>query len=596
MGASMHRVKIGQMITRQAITVTPDTPMVEAVAVMAQRRISCLVVVGDERPVGIFTERDLVKCAGYGVSFAGRPIREFMTSPVVTIPGSLSLYEAYNLLLTNGIRHHVVVDRGGKVVGVLSQSAIIEHLGLEYFVELRKIEQIMSRGVVTVAAGRPVREALARMAGGRISCVVAAQGDRPEGILTERDATRLVAAGADLDQLSLAEAMTRPVRTVAAGSTVESAAMTMKRHGIRRVLVVDDSGRIAGIVTQSDVVKGLEVQYVDSLKRSLNNKEDILRETAKELLDKSVYLDGILRSSVDLAIVATDIDYRIKYFNPVAEKLFNYSAEEAIGRSALELHAVRLSVPVRLLKVREIVLKRGEYRFPLKIELEGSPRFYDGRVTGIRDRLNRLAGFVMMLRDVTERRRRQEEIRHLAYHDALTGLPNRVLLVDRIAQALSRAGRNASRCALLMLDLDNFKEINDTLGHGVGDSLLQAVSTRLRELARKSDTVCRMGGDEFVLLLSGCVSREDGDLVAGKILSAFRHPFACAGRPLRVTASIGIAVYPEDGADEETLLRKADIAMYRAKEDGRNAFRRWTAAEPPILGEQKRPATKGRQH
>ena len=152
MAPSMHKLKIGQIISRKVVTVTAETPISDAVAIMVSSRISCLVVAEGEMPLGIFTERDVVKGASQGLAFDSRPIREIMTSPVVTIPGNLSLYEAYNLLLTNGIRHHVIVDRAGRVTGVLSQSDLIDHLGLEYFVEMRKIEQIMSTRVVTVVA------------------------------------------------------------------------------------------------------------------------------------------------------------------------------------------------------------------------------------------------------------------------------------------------------------------------------------------------------------------------------------------------------------------------------------------------------------
>ena len=575
MGDSMHKVKIGQIITRKVITVSTDTPMSEAVAVMALARISCLVVAEEGKPLGIFTERDVVKGASKGVAFDQRPIREMMTSPVVTIPGSLSLYEAYNQLLTNGIRHHVVVDRAGRVTGVLSQSDLIDHLGLEYFVEMRKIEQVMSPGVVTVERTVPVLEVLGQMAGGRISCVVIADRQRPIGILTERDVARLVAAGTNLSNLPVQDVMTAPVLTVLSGSTVQNSAVTMKNSGIRRVVVVNGEGLIVGIITQSDIIKGLEGQYIESLKKVIRDKEDVLRETARELLDKSVYLDGILSSSIDMAIVATDVDYQIKYFNPVAENVFGCSAEEVVGTSALELEILKVAVPSRLLKMRDVVRKKGEYAFPLKIARDGVTNFYDGRVTGIKDRMNRLAGFVMMLRDVTEHRQYEEEIKHLAYHDALTGLPNRVLLSDRLAQTLAQSSRNRTQGALMILDLDNSKDINDTLGHSVGDLLLQEVSARLKESVRKSDTVSRMGGDEFVVLLPKINSLESSTVIARKVVRAFHNSFEFMGMTLQITASIGISVFPDDGVDEETLLKKADIALYRAKEEGRNTFRHY---------------------
>lgn len=578
MDVSMHKTKIRQMISRQAISVSPDVPVIDAVILMSRLKISCLVVVDGKNPLGIFTERDLVRLASRGLAIGGCLMGEVMTSPVITIPGGLTLCEAYNLLLTNGIRHHVIVDRAGRVEGVVSQSDLIEHLGVEYFVEMRRIEQIMTAGVVVVAEHQRVREALVLMAAGSVSCVVAAQGEFPVGILSERDVSRLVAAGADLTARTVAETMTKPIRTVAVGSTVQHAVTTMKRHGIRRVVVTDDQGRIAGIVTQSDILKGLEGRHVEALKKLISTKADVLRGTARELLDKSLYLDGILRSSIDLAIVATDVDYRIKYFNPVAEKVFGCRTEEVVGTLATELRFPTGVAHTRLPEIREIVGTKGEYLFPLEVELDGVLRFYEGRVTGLPDRLNRLTGFVMVLRDDTERKRYEKKIEHLAYHDALTGLPNRVLFSDRISQALARASRSGSRGAVMILDLDDFKDINDTLGHGIGDLLLQAVSIRLKELVRKTDTVSRMGGDEFALLLSPVTEQEGAALVAGKIVRAFRHPFTCAGKSLRITGSVGIASFPEDGADEETLLKKADIALYLAKKEGRNRFRRWTAA------------------
>ncbi|HEY6872948.1 MAG TPA: diguanylate cyclase [Geobacteraceae bacterium] len=574
----MQKKKIRQIISRQPITIPPDTPAAEAVAVMAQTRISCLVVADGKKPVGILTERDVVRGASRGAAFGALPIREVMTTPVVTIPGSLSLYEAYNLLLTNRIRHHVVVDRGGEVTGVVSQSDLINHLGLEYFVEMRKIEQVMSREVETVQGDVPVRESLCLMAEKRISCVVIVRDGAPVGILTERDAARLVAADADLAG-PVEQAMSSPVRTVAVGTTVHKAAILMKQEGIRRVLVLDGDGRIAGIVTQSDIVKGLEGKYIESLKKIIREKEDILKETARELLDKSVYLDGILSSSIDMAIIATDLEYRIKYFNPVAERVFGYHAEDVIGRSAVEMKMIRSAVPSRLLKTREIVGKKGEYLFPLELEREGGTRSYEGRVTSINDRLNRLSGYVLMLRDVTERKHHEEAIRYLAYHDALTGLPNRALFSDRLSQVLAYASRSGAQAALMILDLDRFKQINDTLGHRVGDLLLRGVSRRLKESLRKSDTVSRMGGDEFVLLLPKVASMENVAAIARKILKSFQQPFECDGQTLNITTSIGISMFPDDGGDEDTLLKNADIALYRAKEEGRNTFRRYS---PPL--------------
>ena len=171
----------------------------------------------------------------------------------------------------------------------------------------------------------------------------------------------------------------------------------------------------------------------------------------------------------------------------------------------------------------------------------------------------------------------QEEIRYLAYHDALTGLPNRSNFNDRIEELVKIARRTATPLGLMFIDLDRFKNVNDTLGHSVGDQLLQQVSERLSASLRAGDTVGRLGGDEFAIVLSNFSSAQDAHLVAQKIMAGFDEPFRLEGSDIYVTASIGITLYPDDSTDQDTLIKNADAAMYRAKEGGRNAYRFYTA-------------------
>jgi diguanylate cyclase (GGDEF)-like protein/PAS domain S-box-containing protein len=176
-----------------------------------------------------------------------------------------------------------------------------------------------------------------------------------------------------------------------------------------------------------------------------------------------------------------------------------------------------------------------------------------------------------------EARRAEDRIRHLAFHDALTDLPNRLLFNDRLTLAVAQAHRAGGRLAVMFLDVDRFKVINDSLGHSVGDDLLRAVASRVERLLREGDTLARLGGDEFILLLPEIAGIADAVRVAEKVLRAFRQPFPVGGQELYITASAGVSLYPFDGDDAETLVRNADIAMYRAKEQGRDTFQLYTA-------------------
>ncbi len=178
-------------------------------------------------------------------------------------------------------------------------------------------------------------------------------------------------------------------------------------------------------------------------------------------------------------------------------------------------------------------------------------------------------------REIAERIRAEQIITQMAYHDALTGLPNRRLFNDRLAVAMAYAQRNEQKLVLLLLDLDFFKQINDTLGHDVGDQLLKAIGERLNGLIRKSDTIARMGGDEFMLLLTEIEAVEDATTATEKILQGLLQPFVLEQHTLQISASIGMAIYPDDGADAAILMKHADIAMYQVKESGRAGFRQW---------------------
>lgn len=184
--------------------------------------------------------------------------------------------------------------------------------------------------------------------------------------------------------------------------------------------------------------------------------------------------------------------------------------------------------------------------------------------------------FTGILRDITKRRQQEEQLAFMATHDPLTGLPNRTLFKDRLNLALSQANRSRSKLAVMLLDLDRFKDVNDTYGHGMGDHILRSSADRLRALLRRSDTVSRLGGDEFLLLLPDIGRVRDATKVAQKIVVAFRSAFTINGRELTVTSSIGVAIYPHDGKDPDTLIRNADRAMYLAKEQHRDNYQRCT--------------------
>jgi len=305
------------------------------------------------------------------------------------------------------------------------------------------------------------------------------------------------------------------------------------------------------------------------------------RKRAEEALRESEERYRSLVEASPDAITLTDLDTNIIMANQRAALLHGYQNVEEMLSSVTD--ASDLIAPEdrqRAIANAQKTLETGSVRnieYTL-VRKDGTTFPAELSASLIVDADGNPKAFTAVTRDITERKRAEEQLAHMATHDALTGLPNRMLFNDRLTVALAHAHRNQQKLAMMLLDLDHFKEINDALGHSVGDKLLQVVGDRLTSLLRRSDTVGRMGGDEFLLLLPDIARVEDAAKIAPKILGAIRTPFEFDGHELHITTSIGMVLYPNDGEDIDTLMRNADIALYHAKDQGRDNYQRYTRA------------------
>jgi diguanylate cyclase (GGDEF)-like protein/PAS domain S-box-containing protein len=308
----------------------------------------------------------------------------------------------------------------------------------------------------------------------------------------------------------------------------------------------------------------------------LRQSENLLRQSlaeAKHLADK----EDLLLSSLGEGVYGTDAEGRCNFINPAALAMLGLDAAAVIGQDQHRLFHSRKAdgspypheeCPIYLTlrdgqkRESEDAFLRGDEPFPVSLSVTAMKHGDD------------IVGAVVVFQDIGERKRVEQRIRQLAYYDTLTNLPNRRLLLDRLEHALTQAKRFQRSLAVMFLDLDHFKQVNDSLGHDAGDDLLRQVGRRLEACLRAGDTVARTGGDEFVILLAEISQPDDAALVADKVIASFKAPVPVQGRLLEITTSIGIAVYPVDGSDNtQELMKKADQAMYQAKEAGRGCYR-----------------------
>jgi diguanylate cyclase (GGDEF)-like protein/PAS domain S-box-containing protein len=309
---------------------------------------------------------------------------------------------------------------------------------------------------------------------------------------------------------------------------------------------------------------------------------EIIRDvTDRKALEEALFAEKeraqVTLNSIGEAVLTTDLSGRVTYLNPVAERMTGWSCGEAAGRPLAEVFDIidgetretaqnRVELAVRLSKTVSlpsncILVRRDGFESPIA-----------DSAAPIHDREGQTTGAVIVFHDVSAERAMSLRLSHLAQYDVLTDLPNRTLLDDRLTQAIASARRRGTGLAVLFVDLDRFKHVNDSFGHAIGDVLLQSVAQRLQACVRLSDTVSRLGGDEFVIVLSELDQVQDAAIAACKVLTALAVPHSVGGQDLDLTVSIGVSAFPSDGQDAETLIKNADTAMYHAKENGRNSY------------------------
>jgi diguanylate cyclase (GGDEF)-like protein/PAS domain S-box-containing protein len=279
-----------------------------------------------------------------------------------------------------------------------------------------------------------------------------------------------------------------------------------------------------------------------------------------------------------LGVIEWDNEFRVVQWNPAAERIFGFSTEEALGQHAnfIVPEAVRSNLSPTLKNL--LAGKGGVNSVNENIRKNGESIQCDWYNASLRDANGDVVGVISLVDDITSRKLAEDEIKNLAFYDHLTGLPNRRLLIDRVRQAMASSARSAKHCALLFLDLDNFKTLNDTLGHDIGDLLLQQVATRISSCVRKGDTVARLGGDEFVVMLEDLSEFAEEavmqtEAVGAKILAAFNQPYRLDTYEHNSTTSIGVTLFANHEGSTDDLLKRADMAMYQAKAGGRNTLR-----------------------
>lgn len=584
----MKKVLLSEILTRSVKTVAPDAAISGVLVDMASLKISCIVAVDAERrPLGIFTERDAVRLLAERRGLGTLKMAEVMSTPPFSSSADIDFREAYRLLQERGFRHLVVVDGEGRLQGIVTEGDFLQRLDVGDLSEFKSAEKVMSRNIVTVDIAAPITDAIGLMSRNRYSCVVVTREQIPYGILTERDIVRLAPVIDDVGDTPVRSVVRTPLITAPPDMTLPDAIKLMAQHKIRH-LVVTENDKLLGLLTRHDLVKTLQGSYVHFLHETIQVQRNELFRLSQQ---RSLFMlhDAALAASAN-AIIIADRQAVIQWANPAFSELSGYTLEETVGSHMRDL------------------VKSGEQSQEFYAELWGT--LLDGRVwhgevinkrkdgtfypeemtiTPVRLDSDEITHFIAVKQDISERKQAEAQIYNLAFFDALTRLPNRRLLNDRLDQTMAASKRSGRYGALMFMDLDNFKPLNDVHGHEVGDLLLQEVARRINSCVREVDTVARFGGDEFVVVLRELdadmsASMAQAGIIAEKIRIILAEPYsltihASQDESIRnivehhCTSSIGVVLFRNHEATSNNLIKWADLAMYQAKAAGRNLIR-----------------------
>lgn len=558
-------VTLRKILHSNMLTCSPDTPISDAASRMVDQHCSSILVEDGGRIVGIWTEQDALAVDLTDPDVFCMPISRVMSSPVKSIDIDTRIGVAALRFRNEKIRHLLVLDHSGERKGIVSQTDIVIHQGLDYYLTLREVRSVYNHTYSRISSAVPAHHAIREMRQKRIDAIIVEGTDNEYGILTERDVVRLIS---DCNTAATAgDVASFPLIMVPASSSLYQARKQFLKSRIRHLGVTDDNGQLVGLLAFSDILANIESEYVRQLQETLNEREEILA-----ISNRHLRLAATAFASTFEAIMITNAENLIESVNPAFTMMTGFNAHEVLGKTPSILASGRHDRQFYQ-AMREQLAASGHWQGEVWNKRRNGEIYVEWlNINIVTNSMGEICNYVAVFSDITNRKAAEDRMRFLAHHDALTGLPNRTLLTDRLVRGIAHAKRNDMKLSVIFLDLNDFKKVNDTLGHHAGDQMLQIVAQRLTSCVRASDTVGRLGGDEFVVLIEEIGNRDDVHRVAEKIVECLAQQMTIEGHDVQISTSIGICLYPEHGEHPDILLQNSDAAMYQAKAEGSNKF------------------------
>ena len=565
-------VPVRDVIHHSLLSCSSEANLHDAALQMNRHHVSSILVMDAGDPVGIWTEADARKLDFSDPDLGNKPISDFMSTPVDAVDADDSLSEIALKFQRLRRRHFLVIDKETGPLGVVSQTDVIRSQGLEHYLCMRNVSSALRQAPLVLDETLPLADAVACLRENqRDAAAVRRDADSSYSIITERDIVSWLASGKT--NQTLQDVCDNQLYAVDEETGLLQASNLLKKKGFRHLGVLNGRGGLVGILSYGDILDSVEYEYVNRLQEALHTRDEALKASTAHLR----LAQRVIEASLD-GIIITNKHGIIESVNPKFTQVTGYSEVEAIGQRTTLLSSGRHSEDFYRHMWVELH-NNGYWQGEIWNRRKNGQVYPEWlTITAIYDDDGDIAQFAAIFSDISDRKKDEERIRRLAFFDDLTGVANRRLFQDRLEQAISNAQRHRHRLAVLFLDLDMFKRINDSLGHVVGDEVLKVVAGRLAHTVREGDSVARLGGDEFTIMVPEVDTLDGLTVLAQRINEAISEPISIGSHELYISTSIGISIYPDDGNSSEELIKNADAAMYRVKADGRGSFHRYTDA------------------
>lgn len=563
---------VESIVSRNVLCCPPTMTVAAAAQAMCEALCGSIVVVDESgAPVGIWTETDAIKLDLRQPDSANLVMAEVMSAPVLGVALDCSLPDATRMLMEHNVRHLIVRDGDERMVGVLSATDILLNQDAELFLRMKRLDSLARQSLVVIYAEAAAAEVMQCMRDFAVEALAVRYADESWGIITRRDMVRHLARASE--GCTAADLASYPLRSVPASMTLLAARKVFMEFQIRHLGVVAEDGKLLAIISMADILASIEQEYLSELRAVLRERDEALLRSRESLQ----LADKVFESTME-GILITNPDGVIQSVNPAFSRITGYSREEAVGQTPALLKSGRQDDDFYRRMWGQLKSQRMWQGEVVNRRKSGLLYTEHLTITAIPDGHGGARHYVAVFTDITQRKQAEERLHFLANHDALTGLPNRTLFGEKLQLAVERAQELEQQLALIFIDLDRFKLINDTLGHQAGDELLIKIANRIQSQLPAGAVAARLAGDEFTVLLSGNCQPNVVAALAQSMLSCITGEVVLgAGNKVFVSASMGIAMFPDDGNAADSLLVNADAAMYRAKNRGKNTFQFYTA-------------------